>query len=52
MDQDEALKLTYHFSSMRGSSLFIFLKIKYHGGNFFFLKKKNNKKTEIRHVYL
>ena len=33
MDQDEALKLTYHFSSMRGSSLFIFLKIKYHGGN-------------------
>ena len=51
MDQDEALKLTYNFSSMRGSSLFIFLKIKYHGGNFFFLKK-NIKKTnsEIRHV--
>ena len=37
MDEDEALKLTYHFSSMRGSSLFIFLKIKYHGG------KKNEK---------
>ena len=41
MNQDEALKLTYNFSSMTVAS-FIFRKIKYHGG-FFFSKKKTKK---------